>query len=150
MTVVTMSSGEFSRLQVMIDLADGWLTIEAASKVLGLGRGQVYRLLDAFRSHGPVGLVSRQRGRCSNRSYGPAFRRSVLWLVRDRYHDFGPTLAAEKLAQDGLHIGVETLRQWMIADGLWVKRKERKRVHQPRPRRDCLGELIQIDGSKHW
>ena len=74
----------------------------------------------------------------------------MLWLVRDRYHDFGPTLAAEKLAQDGLHIGVETLRQWMIADGLWVKRKERKRVHQPRPRRDCLGELIQIDGSEHW
>ena len=74
----------------------------------------------------------------SERAYGPAFRKSVLCLVRDRYHDFGPTLAAEKLAQDGLHVGVQTLRQWMIADGLWIKRKERKRVHQPRPRRDRL------------
>jgi len=130
MTVVTMSRGEFSRLQVMIDLADDRLTIDAAGEHLGLGRRQTYRLLSAFRSQGPVGLISRQRGRRSNRAYGPAFRRSVLWLIRDRYHDFGPTLAAEKLAQDGLHVGVETL--------------------QPRPRRDCLGELIQIDGSEHW
>jgi hypothetical protein len=150
MTVVTMSRAEFSRLQVMIDLADDRLTVDAAGELLGLGRRQTYRVLAAFRAQGPGGLISRQRGRRSNRAYGPAFRKSVLWLVRDRYHDFGPTLAAEKLAQDGLHVGVETLRQWMIADGLWIKRKERKRVHQPRPRRDCLGELIQIDGSEHW
>jgi hypothetical protein len=150
MTVVTMSRKEFSRLQVMIDLADDRLTIEAASALLELGRRQTYRLLDAFRVRGPDGLISRQRGRRSNRAYGPAFRRSVLYLVRERYRDFGPTLAAEKLAQDGLAIGVETLRQWMIAGGLWVKRKDRQRVHQPRPRRDCLGELIQIDGSEHW
>src|ERR1700733_4881589 len=127
MTVVTMSRAEFSRLQVMIDLADERLTVDAASELLGLGRRQTYRLLDAFRARGPESLISRKRGRRSNRAYGPAFRKSVLWLVRERYTDFGPTLAAEKLAQDGLHIGVETLRQWMIAEGIWVKRKERKR-----------------------
>jgi hypothetical protein len=148
--VVTMSGGEFSRLQVLIDIDDGGLSVDEATGLLGVGRRQAYRLLAAFRARGPGGLTSRKRGRCSNRAYGPAFRRSVLWLVRDRYHDFGPTLAAEKLAQDGLHIGVETLRQWMIAEGLWTKRRERKRVHQPRPRRDCLGELVQIDGSDHW
>jgi len=110
MTVMTMSGEEFSRLQVMIDLADDRLTVDAASELLGLGRRQTYRLLDAFRAQGPGGLISRQRGRRSNRAYGPAFRRSVLWLVGDRYRDFGPTLAAEKLAQDGLNVGVETLR----------------------------------------
>jgi hypothetical protein len=76
----------------------------------------------------------------------------VVGLVRDRYVDFGPTLAAEKLLElHGLPLGVETLRQWMIADGLWRRRKDRqRRVFQPRPRRHCLGELVQIDGSEHW
>jgi hypothetical protein len=72
--------------------------------------------------------------------------------VRERYADFGPTLAAEKLSEvHGLDLGVETLRQWMIGAGLWVRRKDRlKRIHQPRARRDGLGELVQIDGSEHW
>jgi hypothetical protein len=76
----------------------------------------------------------------------------VLAIVRERYADFGPTLAAEKLSEvHGLDLGVETLRQWMISAGLWVRRKDRlKRVHQPRMRRDCPGELVQIDGSEHW
>lgn len=76
----------------------------------------------------------------------------MIGLVRDRYADFGPTLAAEKLRElHGLPLGVETLRQWMIADGLWLRRKDRRaRVFQPRPRRACLGELVQIDGSEHW
>jgi hypothetical protein len=61
-------------------------------------------------------------------------------------------LAAEKLSElHGLDLGVETLRQWMIASEIWVRRKDRlKRIHQPRARRDCLGELVQIDGSEHW
>ena len=80
------------------------------------------------------------------------FRETVLAIVRERYADFGPTLAAEKLSElHGLDLGVETLRQWMIGAGIWVRRKDRlKRIHQPRTRRDCLGELVQIDGSEHW
>jgi hypothetical protein len=80
------------------------------------------------------------------------FRETVLAIVRERYTDFGPTLAAEKLSElHGLDLGVETLRQWMIGAGLWVRRKDRlKRIHQPRARRDCLGELVQVDGSEHW
>jgi hypothetical protein len=75
----------------------------------------------------------------------------VLGLVREYYTDFGPTLAAEKLTErHGLRIGVETLRQWMIADGLWIDRRHRlPSPHQPRRRRECLGELVQIDGSEH-
>jgi hypothetical protein len=70
-------------------------------------------------------------------------------LVHSRYADFGPTLAQEKLLElHGVTISVETLRQWMIADGLWTPHTQRgKRVQQPRRRRECLGELIQIDGS---
>lgn len=75
----------------------------------------------------------------------------MLTLVREQYADFGPTLAAEKVAaRHGLHLGVETLRQWMIAAGLWIDRRHRlPSPHQPRRRHECMGELIQIDGSEH-
>src|SRR5947209_1163513 len=152
MTVITMSRKELTRLRVLIDIADGRLSVADATGLLGVGRRQVYRLLDAFRAGGPEGLISGNRGRPSNRALGSVFRETVLAIVRERYSDFGPTLAAEKLSElHGLDLGVETLRQWMIGAGLWVRRKDRlKRVHQPRARRDCLGELVQIDGSEHW
>ncbi|HIF9499486.1 TPA: ISNCY family transposase, partial [Photobacterium damselae] len=78
-------------------------------------------------------------------------RHQCLNLIHEYYADFGPTLAREKLIErHGIKIGLETLRQWMIADGLWVPHFKRKpRVYQPRYRRDCYGELIQIDGSHH-
>lgn len=58
---------------------------------------------------------------------------------------------AEKLRErHNITVSVETLRKWMTADGLWVPYSRRRpRVHQPRYRRDCLGELVQIDGSPH-
>jgi hypothetical protein len=152
MTVITMSCNELARLRVLIDVADGRLSVADATGLIGVGRRQIYRLLHAFRTDGPDGLISRKRDRPSNRALGAVFRETVLSIVRDRYVDFGPTLAAEKLSElHGLDLGVETLRQWMIGAGLWVRRKDRlKRIHQPRARRDCLGELVQIDGSEHW
>jgi len=152
MTVITMSRNELTRLRVLIDVADGRLSVADATGLIGLGRRQIYRLLQAFRADGPDGLISRKRGGPSNRALGAVFRETVLAIVRERYADFGPTLAAEKLSElHGLDLGVETLRQWMIGAGLWVRRKDRlKRIHQPRARRDCLGELVQIDGSEHW
>src|SRR5580692_5290453 len=152
MTVITMSRNELTRLRVLIDVADGRLPVADATGLIGVGRRQIYRLLQAFRADGADGLISRKRGGPSNRALGSVFRETVLAIVRERYADFGPTLAAEKLSElHGLDLGVETLRQWMIGAGLWVRRKDRlKRVHQPRARRDCLGELVQIDGSEHW
>ena len=152
MTVITMSCNELTRLRVLIDVADGRLSVEGATGLIGVGRRQIYRLLQAFHADGPDGLISRKRGGPSNRALGAVFRETVLAIVRERYADFGPTLAAEKLSElHGLDLGVETLRQWMIGAGIWVRRKDRlKRIHQPRARRDCLGELVQIDGSEHW
>jgi transposase len=152
MTVITMSRKELSRLQILIGLADGRTRVDEAAALMGMGRRQVYRLLDAFREHGADALISKRRGKPSNRAHGAVFRRTCLAIVRERYEDFGPTLAAEKLAEvHGLPVGVETLRQWMIEDGIWVRRRDRiARVHQPRHRRDCLGELVQVDGCEHW
>jgi len=151
MAVIQMSERELTRLRVLIDLSDRRLTVEAAGTLMGVGRRQVYRLRCALAADGPVALASRKRGRASNHRHGETFRRTVLALVREHYPDFGPTLAAEKLAaRHGLRLGVETLRQWMIADELWVDRRHRlPSPHQPRRRRECLGELVQIDGSEH-
>jgi Helix-turn-helix domain len=149
--IIQMSDREVTRLRVMIDLADDRLTVDAAAILMGLGRRQIYRLRRVFSADGPAALASRKRGRPSNRKHGESFRATVLSLVREHYIDFGPTLAVEKLtARHGLRIGVETLRQWMMADGLWVDRRHKlPSPHQPRRRRECLGELVQIDGSEH-
>jgi hypothetical protein len=124
--------------------------VEAASTLMGLGRRQMYRLRRAFATDGPTAVVSRKRVYPSNHRRGETFRRTVLALMREHYSDFGPTLAAEKLAaRHGLCVGVETLRQWMMADGLWKDRRHRlPSTHQPRRRRDGVGELVQIDGSE--
>lgn len=72
-------------------------------------------------------------------------------FVRERYVGFGPTLAQEKLSEEhAVTVSVETLRQWMIAADLWGPRAQRdRRVHQPRGRRACVGELVQVDGCEH-
>ena len=151
MAVIQMSDRGLTRLRVMIDLANGRLTVEAAATLMGLGRRQIFRLRRAFAAAGPSALASRKCGHPSNRRHGEAFRRTILALVREHFPDFGPTLATEKLAErHGLKIGVETLRQWMMTDGLWIDRRHRlPSPHQPRRRRECLGELVQIDGSEH-
>jgi hypothetical protein len=152
MTVITMSRTEIDRMSVLQDLAAGRLKVTEAATLMGLGGRQVFRLAKAYAERGPGALVSRKRGRPSNRCYPSALRAAAIGIIRERYSDFGPTLAAEKLAElHGIHLARETVRQWMIAAGLWKDRRTRlKAVHQPRYRRDCLGELIQIDGSEHW
>jgi hypothetical protein len=152
MTVIAMSHAEIDRMSVLRDLAEDRIGVSEAATLMRLGRRQVFRLATAFRQFGPRALVSDRRGKPSNRSYPAALRTEVIGLIRERYADFGPTLAAEKLYElDGICLGRETIRQWMMAAGLWKDRRQRmKPVHQPRYRRDCVGELIQIDGSEHW
>src|SRR5262245_26902645 len=148
---VGLTMEELDRLQIMTRIAERRLTRRRAATLLGLSARQVRRLYRAFRRDGTQALASRHRGRPSNRQLAPAIREHALTLVRERYADFGPTFAHQKLTeQHGLAFSVETLRGWMTAAGLWVPRARRLRRSQPpRPRRACLGELIQIDGSEH-
>lgn len=152
MTVLAMSHGELSRFDTLMRVERGELRVADAAALLGLKRRQVFRLLDRLRSEGAPGVVSRKRGRPSNRRYSDALRERIVAIVREHYHDFGPTLAREYLIErHGITVACETLRQLMIKAGLWKDRDARRpRPYQPRYRRDCRGELIQIDGSKHW
>src|ERR1700755_2666712 len=150
--MAVLSYGELSRLEVLRGLDQRRLTTVATAQLLGLERRQVFRLLKAYRTEGPAGLISKRRGRSSNRLKPEAVRTKALSMIRQRYWDFGPTLVAEKLREvHEITLGRETLRLWMIEAGLWLDRKQRrKRIHQPRSRRDCVGELVQFDGWENW
>ena len=152
MTVVAMSHSELSRYDTLLRVKRREIRVEDAATLLGVSRRQIGRLLIRLRADGPEGLVSRKRGKPSNRRHSDAFRDHVIALVREHYADFGPTLAMEYLAErHDIVISHETLRKWMITAGLWKDRDARRpRAYQPRYRRDCRGELIQVDGSKHW
>ncbi len=149
--LVSMSRKEIDRLDVIRRVLEGRLTQVKAAELLGLGPRQVGRLCAAFGRHGPPGLVSQQRGKASNRRLPEVLQARALELVRERYADFGPTLAGEKLREvHGVDVARETLRKWMVGAGIWLTRdKRRAKAHQPRRRRSCLGELVQIDGSPH-
>ena len=146
-----LSMRESDRAGVIGQVAEKRLRQSEAAERLGLSVRQVKRLLARYRERGPSGLVSGRRGKPSNNAIAEAARREAMELVRERYPDFGPTFAREKLVEDhGYRLSVETLRRWMIADGLWrAKTRREVRTHQSRPRRECLGDLVQIDGSPH-
>ena len=150
--LITMSQKELHRLEVVQKISDRRLSVVQAAELLGLSRSQVHRLLQAYDRFGAAGLISKKRQQPSNRRHSEEFRNAALDLIRERYLDFGPTLAREKLIElHHISVAKETLRQWMTEAGIWVSRRERKqRVFQPRGRRDCFGELVQIDGSDHW
>ena len=151
METVTMSYEELDRVGVIERVIEKRLTQREAARMLGLTSRQLRRLRRAYGRDGPGGLASKHRGRPSNRRLPAELRREAVATVRARYEGFGPTLAHEKLTEwHGLQLSVETLRHWMIEDGLWVPRARREpRIQQPRRRRPCRGELIQIDGSDH-
>lgn len=149
--LLSMSGKELTKLEIMQRLKAKRLSQREAAQLLGLSVRQVKRLYRAFREQGAKGLVSKRRGRVSNHHLPAAVVQRALDLLQEKYVGFGPTLAHEKLTKvDKLSLSVESVRQLMIAAGLWKARRVRKLVtHQMRERRACSGELVQIDGSPH-
>ena len=157
--LLSMSKREIGRLEVLQRLAEKRMKQRAAAEQLGVSVRHVKRLLRNYRQAGAAGLVSKRRGRPSNNQLSSEVRKLAVELVRARYPvqppglgaDFGPTLAHEKLTEaHGLKLSRESVRQLLVAAGLWrPRRAKRARVHQMRPRRACLGELVQIDGSPY-
>ncbi|HHR5390842.1 TPA: ISNCY family transposase [Salmonella enterica subsp. enterica] len=148
---ISMSLKELDRVQIIRDSVSRQITQEQAADRIGISIRQVKRLVQRYRIEGPQGLVSRRRGQRPNNAFTSEFRTLVISLVRDKYPDFGPTFACEKLREiHGLALSAETLRKWMVEEGLWRERRRKiARIYQRRQRRPCYGELIQIDGSPH-
>jgi len=149
--LLKMSTKELNRLEIMQKLKEKRMRQKEAARLLGLSVRQVKRLLQSYRQVGAQGLVSKRRGQPSNNRLSEETCQKALSLLQGKYKGFGPTLACEKLVElDGLQISDESVRQLMLAEGLWKAKRARKAVvHQLRERRACFGELIQIDGSPH-
>jgi hypothetical protein len=132
------------------ELGTQGLTQERIAGLMGCEVRTVQRRLDRYRSEGDAGLVHRARGRASNRRLAPAVAQQAAALVAEHYADFGPTLAAEKLAErHDLHVSRESLRRLMVAAGLWRPKARRATHRRWRERRQCCGELVQVDTSIH-
>ena len=145
-----MSQRELSRLEVIQRVKRKTLRQRQAAELLSLSVRQVKRLSKAYQAGGPAALISKHRGQPSNNRLPEKTSKKARQLLRTRYHDFGPTLAQEKLTIEGVSLSVEAVRQLLIAEGLWQPRRARRPViHQLRERRARVGELVQIDGSPH-
>jgi hypothetical protein len=144
-----MTQRERDVLKVMQPVLDGQRTQAEAARLLELSVRQVRRIQQKLTAGGDAALVHGLRGKPSNHRHQPDLRQKVLKAYRTRYPDFGPTLACEKLADEGLKVGVETLRGWLLAEGLWRRRRHRDPHRCRRPRRGCFGELVQMDASIH-
>jgi transposase len=145
---IAMSQRERDRLRVLHEVKQKHLTQLEAAQRLKVTDRHVRRMLVRIGERGDAGIVHRLRGRPSNRKLADPWKQKILARVRHRYADFGPTLAAEHLAKDGLSVSRETLRKWMIQVALWRPRRQRvKAVHVWRERRACFGELVMQDSS---
>jgi transposase len=144
-----MSEKERLRKVVLEGVREGRMTIRGAATRLGVSYRQARRIWKRFCALGDPGLIHRGRGRPSNRSRPAALREKVIRRYRERYEGFGPTLAGEKLAEEGLFLDHETLRRWLIAKRLWAGPAPGVKHRAYRQRRARFGELVQLDGSLH-
>ena len=150
MGLVMMSERELNRIEVLAQVDDGRLNVQNGANMLDITKRQMFRLLKRYRQDGASAIRHKARGKTPNNKIHKAKRDYALALIKEGYADFGPTLAAEMLAEHhGFKVSRETVRKWMQEDGIWLSRKQRRMFHQPRLRRECYGELIQIDGSDH-
>jgi hypothetical protein len=150
-TRVTFAMRDLDRLKCIQAVIDGDLKPLRAADRLGITTRQVHRLACRYAAAGPIGLISKRFNRPSNNRLDDVLAERVIKILRSTYADFGPTLATEKLrTKHGIDLAKETVRRLQIAVGLWIPRKLRPpKIHQPRVRRACIGELIQIDGCEH-
>ena len=144
-----MSARERVRLEAFGRVKRGELTVGVAAELAGLSLRQARRVWKRFKEFGDRGLVHRLRGKSSNRRLSDDVRDRVAKRHQERYADFGPTLACEKLAEDGLELSPDTLTALLKARGLWQRRRRRGRHRKRRERRACLGSMVQMDGSHH-
>ena len=145
-----MSNKERRRLGILSRVKEGEITIRKAAGLLGTSYRQTRRIYKRYCEEGDAGLVHRGRGKSSNRGFSEARKREILELYKDKYNDFGPTLAAEKLELcDHFSTNPETLRQWLLERGLWTKKRKSKDHRRWRERKENVGEMVQMDGSPH-
>ena len=144
-----MSGKERKRLVILAGIKKGELSVAEGGRVMGVCYRQAKRIWGRYQKGGDAGLLHRSRGKPGGRGRKAAFRSQVMARYEARYPDFGPTLAAEKLQEEGLPIDHETLRRWLLEKGLWSVGRKRRKHRAWRERKECFGQMVQLDGSHH-
>jgi transposase len=148
--IVSMSVRELKRLRVVQETISRHITQKSAAEVLELSERHIRRLVRAVRGEGERGLVHKSRGKPSNNRISGEVRAKAISSYKESYTGFGPTLASEKLKErEAIEISEETLRKWLIEEGLWSRKRKRTPHRRRRERRECFGQMVQMDGSHH-
>ena len=149
--IITMSTKELDRAEVLCKLRQKALSQTQAADILGISSRQVRRLYKGYKKMGAKALISKKRRGRGNHQLPLGLKEWALALIKEHYQDFGPTFAREKLVEvHKIKISVGLVRMLMISEGIWIGKKiKKKRVFQLRERRAKEGELVQTDGSPH-
>lgn len=148
--IMAMSQEDLKRLHVIRKAIDKIITQTEAADIIGITLRQAQRIVRRIRVDGDKGIIHRSRGKPSNRTKPERLKERVLTLFRQKYPDFGPTLASEKLFErDKIDVNDETLRLWLIEEGVPYKKRKKRPHRQWRERKECFGQMVQMDGSEH-
>lgn len=149
--VITLSNKEIERLETLHQVMDRRLTQVDGAIILRITDRQIRNLIYKIRKHGDKGIAHGNRGREASNKMPKALEERIRKIVEEKYPDFGPTLASEKLFErDGIKVGREKVRQIMIAKGIWrVRQRRKKDIHQWRERKPYFGQMVHFDGSHH-
>jgi transposase len=147
---ITLSAKEVRRLKILHKVIEGEVTQVKASEVLGISDRQIRNVIVKLKAKGDKGIAHGNRGKSSPRKMASEQEDLIAEIVGERYADFGPTLAAEKLSEcEKIRVSNEKLRQIMLAKGLWYRKRRRGKIYRWRERKAHLGEMVQMDGSHH-
>lgn len=148
--IITMRVEELKRLHIIHKLKERKIIQQKASQLLGLCVRQVRRILKRVIAEGDSGIIHKSRCKPSNRLLSEDLKDRAISLYREKYSDFGPTLANEKLSEiHDINISTQTLRNWLIETGLWQEKRKGRQTRKWRERREHFGEMVQMDGSHH-
>lgn len=148
--IIKMSIRELKKLKVIQEAIGKHITQKSAAELIGISERQVRRLIKAVREEGEKGLVHRSRGKPSNNRIAEQVRAKAISAYKGSYMGFGPTLASEKLRErERISVSEETMRKWLLEEGLWERKRKRSSHRRYRERKECFGEMVQMDGSHH-
>lgn len=148
--IIRMSIRELKRLKLIQETIAKQITQKMVAELMDLSERQVRRLVKAVRKEGERGLVNRSRGKPSNNRISEEVRVKAISAYKGSYMGFGPTLASEKLIErERIAISEETMRKWLLQEGLWERKRRRSPHRRYRERKECFGEMVQMDGSHH-
>ncbi len=146
--IIMATQEELRALHILRKAIDKVITQKEAAESIDISERQVRRKISVMREEGDKGIVRKLRGRSSNRILPHKDR--IISLFKDKYPDFGPTLASEKLFErDKLKVNDETLRLWLIDEGIPYKKRKKRPHRQWRERKHHFGQMVQMDGSHH-